>query len=300
MPRFAEGETPRRGRAALLAVAVLAGTVGVALLLGRALLRTDAARVVPTLRQVGRTPSMPPLPSITPSPPVAPLPVPPVPKGLIGAACDVSKVAGNFDEDDVPDVAVVFYPKPKAGCFAADSNRGRSYKLAGSWPPAAGIWDLPQCRRACRAFAAPDVDGDGTQELAVIVDEGASTSFFHVYQFPAAEPPKVPVEVASPGPEGFPPGPALFGWGGSVTHQDNMRCETVADGTRVLVMTSASLSEDETWRVRETVLSPVHEPEPWDLVFRIVSTRRYRLEADDPRARSLFPGRSLCGSPVSE
>jgi Tol biopolymer transport system component len=225
-------------------------------------------------------------------------------------ACDESTVRGDFDGDGQPDTATVL----RARCSALTEPVDWGIEL--EWSPkrgggtlAAGAWPIRECVEWCQALAAPDLDGDGLDELA-IQTEAFSIHIFHVYTaLPFATGP-VPLRVAPPGdPEGgFEPGAVpTFSAGGDAFWTYNVRCDRRAEGRVIVVTAAESLphdSPDAVWHVRETVLrlagaDPSNVPEPISGEFEVVSVRTYTVPTEDPQQRSLFfDDTDLCGAPI--
>jgi hypothetical protein len=167
-----------------------------------------------------------------------------------------------------------------------------------------------ECVEWCQALAAPDLDGDGRDELAVQI-EAFSIHVFHVYTALPREPGPVALLVASPGdPEGgFEPGAApTFSAGGDAFWTYHVRCDRRAEGRVIVVTAAESLSHDSpdaVWHVRETVLRPAgaappDAPEPSDGEFEVVSVRTYSVPTDHPEQRSLlFDDIDLCRAPIA-
>jgi hypothetical protein len=120
-----------------------------------------------------------------------------------------------------------------------------------------------RCDPWCSAFAAPDVDGDGTDELLIqnIQFTIAGLRLYDVGSDP--DPTVMPVTVSSPGypGEGLAPGAVPQLWiGGDAFDSDTLRCfEDQPPPTgpgRVLIQTSATQvppdSPDSTWHATET------------------------------------------------
>ena len=152
------------------------------------------------------------------------------------AICDESFLRADTDGDGNLDEVFVYSPgkeepldsgKTVANCDGPEVGQhyvlhvsGNKDTVEGAPEPEAfyGIGrDLHECEQAfaCRLYAAPDLDGDGADEIAVQVAEQGSTrsiAFYRV-EHPAEDQYElVRVAVASPGdPEhGFAPGPAAF------------------------------------------------------------------------------------------
>jgi hypothetical protein len=152
----------------------------------------------------------------------------------------------------------------------------------------------------------------------LVVDRGASAQFFEALELSPSEAGPVRLGVAPPGAAGFPQDqPAIFEWGGSVTHQGSIECgpPTGASpppvGPYVTVTSSkASLSADaSTWSITETmflysydynrdVSKLVNSGRVAD-VFIPAGTDTLTLAANDPRVQQYMAGNSICGAPVS-
>jgi hypothetical protein len=191
-----------------------------------------------------------------------------------GPLCGFSGTFGDFDGDGKQDRTAVAFPRTGEGCPAfPETGSWLVYVMWGSG--ASGAWPLGDCIHVCGVFGAADLDGDEADEFFLVVDAGAATVFLHVYELTVGERQKHPVDVAPPGAEGYPAKePALFPYGGSVTHQDFITCN-VGDGFHSLIATSAVLDQDlGEWNVHETILSLDRG------AFTVVSSRDYQVTHD--------------------
>jgi hypothetical protein len=224
------GRTTRRVQVVALAVAVVVGTAGATLGLARIF-------GIGSLDQE-------PLSVGLPTRSVSPL-----------DECQTSSVSGDFDGDKAQDTATValtecLVPSPEEG-----SEFTTEYALDVKWPPAEGIFPLPDCRKVCRALAAVDFDGDGTDEFVLVVDASASHEFLQIYKLPPRETGPIRLDVAPPGEPGHPGGePLRLAQGASSTQQDFVTCRMAGEG-RQLIATSAGPIEDQSYEVRVTVFS---------------------------------------------
>jgi hypothetical protein len=215
----------------------------------------------PSPTETEPSPSPEPAPSLSPSEPIK---------------CETTSVTGDFRGDGtVDDVATV-------RCGPQGNELDLPFVVDVEWDTGepqqgpAGSWVLEGCARVCRAIAAADLNGNGTAELVLLVEEGASSQFVEFYTMPVSEiGPRVFV-VASPGTENFPPGErAVFPIGGSVTHMDFITCTADDQAGQVVVATDAELAQDESaFTVRETVLS-VDLSEFETPAFIVASSRQY-------------------------
>jgi Tol biopolymer transport system component len=239
-----------------------------------------------------------PSPSATASPTVEPSPEDPriTDVGLGLRLCDVSSLRGTF-LDAYPDSTafVGAEPTPSGRCRLTEEMFGViAIDLSGD-----GVADIASepfsCQTQCGAFAAPDVDGDGIDEILAI-NVGFSVVGLRLFDVVPNEdaPAIVPVMVEPPGDavlgyQGFDgSGPPQFWIGGDGFGGDALRCET-EDGRRLLVSSTAQMvppdSPDSVWEVHETTF--VLE----DVVLRVIGARDY--EAADPSA---FMGTGGCGA----
>lgn len=210
-----------------------------------------------------------------------------------------STLRGDFDGDGEADTARLFE------C----SGDSATWTIELDWNGPAGFWELAECDTGCALLAAPDLDGNGKDELAVVTFN-FSIQEVVLYVAPPRKPGPAPLTVAPPGdPEGgFEPGAiAEFGYGGDAFWTYNVRCEDRPEG-RVIIQTAAESlphdSVDAVWHVHETVLrlvgsSPLTGPDPDDGAFEIVSVTDYTLPTEDPEQGVLFADHEeFCGAPV--
>jgi Tol biopolymer transport system component len=237
-----------------------------------------------------------PTPSQTPTETPSPSPTP-------SEDCSTleTSLTGDFEGDDVPDIATV----GPSDCFEIFQHTDFAVHI--EWKPSGEgiIALLPECQSACGAFTAADLNADGIDELVILVDVGASTQFVEVYELwhqNGEADFEGPALVIEPGAPGFPADePARFAIGGSVTHQDFMTCRNVESGAPEVIATSGELSQDQTkWNVHETVFQFARILEPPFGTFTVVSTRDYTV-AFDPTGETRLepPGVSCWGETIS-
>jgi len=205
-----------------------------------------------------------PTPTTDPSPTPTPFP----------AECDASQVSGNFDGDGEPDTATV----AKTDCLIDPGDQGdrfsTEYSLQVRWPPSEGIAPLPDCKTACRAIAATDLNRDGIDEFILQVDEGRTTNVFQIYELPATEAFGRPSDVAPPGSPEFPAGEAArFSLGGSDEHYVALGCDLIEH--QVIVQIAELNAERTRFNVHEILLrfDPMEAP-PFGR-FTVVSERDF-------------------------
>ncbi|HCO03825.1 MAG TPA: hypothetical protein DIT48_10775 [Actinobacteria bacterium] len=248
----------RRLQVAALTVAVVAGTIGGTFALAHAFGGTHRTLVPggvpsssPTVPVVEPTPTDSPTPSPTPWP--WPTNQPPV---FTGSACSLNMLTGEFDGDGIPDQAFVFYPQPADGVCPPmhDVNGLAGWLIDISWGSGtSGEWPLPDCASVCNPLGVSDLNGDGTGDMALQVDMGASTSHVQILQLNDDERGPVTYQISG---SGLSAGWG-FAWSGSVTHQDYITCARASDGKTVLYATSGVLSmpDGSQWTVVERTFS---------------------------------------------
>jgi hypothetical protein len=201
---------------------------------------------------------------------------------LFGPLCGFSGVFGDFDGDGELDSAGIAFPKAGGACTDLPGKAGWFVYIMWASGPSGG-WPLDVCSLGCRTFGVADLDGNGTDEFFLVVDEGAATIFLHIYELMLGPQPKHPLEVAPPGADGYSTDdPIRLPYGGSVTHQDFITCDQ-GDGVHILIATSADLDQNVgEWNVHETIFSLEGE------LFSVLSTRDYQV-AYDPSGEEPLP-----------
>ncbi len=244
----------RRIEATALALAVVAGTIAGTYGLSRVFF------VDTTTAGGDGTPSV-------STPPVSPSPSPPQATSDIGLGfpvCNVTSVQGQFGTGPGVWTAYVATKRGDVGPCpnASEADNVVAVDVTGDGQADAS-YGLIECDVACSAFAAPDIHGDGTDELLVqdVAFSIAGLRLFEVGWIPESigdGPILSPVTVAPPGDlaAGYEPGKELRLWlGGDAFLLDALRCESGPDG-RVLVATSAESrphdSPDAVWYAHET------------------------------------------------
>jgi hypothetical protein len=262
-----------------------------------------APLAIPNLR--GTEPAWQPLPEgqeVSPQPTPSPTPMESqAPEGVqdIGLGfpvCNVSSVTGVF----APGVSGTGFVATKSGDIACpdlgDGLQVLAVDVSGDGLADASYGPL-ECDPWCSAFAAPDVDGDGTDEL-MIQNIQFSIAGLRLYEVRADPAEVLPVTVATPGyPEGgLDPGAEPQFWlGGDAFDVDTLRC-FAAGGTRgrVLIQTSASQvppdSVDSVWQATATWFD-LNE----DGTVSVVDTGMFE-EPVDSEPLSFAQGNGICGT----
>jgi hypothetical protein len=281
----------RRIEATALAVAVVAGTIAGTYGLSR-VFRADTTTA-------GGDSS----PSVS-TPPSSPSPTQQATSdiGLGFPVCNVTSVQGHFGDAQTVGTAYVATKRGDAGPCpnASEADNVVAVDVTGD-----GVADESYgpigCEVACSAFAAPDVDGDGTDELLVqdVAFSIAGLRLFDVGwigRIVADGPFLSPVTVAPPGDPaaGYEPGKELRLWlGGDAFRLDALRCESGSEG-QVLVATSAESkphdSPDAVWYAHETTFVLRH-----DGALDVVGTRDFQEPATS-ESPSFATRDGLCGA----
>lgn len=255
----------------------------------------------PTWQPLPQGDEISPQPSPTPTPTESPAPEGAEDIGLGYVVCDVTSVRGSFLPGDGTQTALVGTDPLNGGCGRlADDAAG----VVGLDVDGDGFIDVAvplECQQFCSAFAAPDVDGDGTDELLVqnIQFSVAGLRLFDLVSI-EDEPALVAVTVEPPGDavlgfQGFDgSGLPQFWIGGDGFGVDALRCEQ-AGGGRVLVSTTAQMvppdSADSVWEAHETTF--VLE----EGVLHVIGARDFEEPTEfGPGARPSFTGTGGCGA----
>jgi dipeptidyl aminopeptidase/acylaminoacyl peptidase len=220
--------------------------------------------------------------------------------GLGFPVCNVTWVQGHFVDEQTVGTAYVATERGDVGPCpkASEADNVVAVDVTGD-----GVADTSYgpigCELACSAFAAPDIDGDGTDEL-LVQDVAFSIAGLRLFQIgaahPAGSPVIIPVTVAPQGDPGagYEPGKELRLWlGGDAFRLDALRCESGPDG-QSLVATSAESkphdSPDAVWYAHETTfgLRP-------DGTIDVVATRDFQEPATSESPSFATRG-GLCGA----
>ena len=249
----------RRIEATALAVAVVAGTIAGTYGLSRVFWADT------TTPGGGGSPSV-------SAPPTSPSPSPQATSdiGLGFPVCNVTSVQGTFGDGLGTWTAFVATKRGDGPCpNASEADNVVAIDVTGDGQADAAYGPFG-CQGACSAFAAPDIDGDGTDELLVqdVAFSIAGLRLFEVYGSGGPEAGRAilsPVTVAPPGDPagGFEPGKELRLWlGGDGFQLDALRCDAGPDG-QVFVATSAESkphdSSHAVWYAHETTFKLRHD-----------------------------------------
>ena len=189
-------------------------------------------------------------------PPVAGDPTPQrEPEFDVGPTCAVSTAEGEFDGEAGGDIVGVYLPGPPNGGSCPswtirNPDAPQAYRIAfftGDGARYDGSLEMPNCQTTCYILGATDLNGDGREEVAVAIDEGASTTllqFYGVVQGGVVGFDQVSDPYDLAGMHGASPD---FTVGGTVTHQDSFTCDR---DTGTVVATRVELPpESDAWQV---------------------------------------------------
>ena len=235
------------------------------------------------------------LPTATPTPTPSPTPVG-EDIGLGFPVCDVTNVRGQF-APGVDGKAFVATRAGDTGCpDLGDGMQVFAVDLDGDGLADTSYGPL-ECDQWCFAYSAPDVDGDGTDEVLVqnVQFSIVGLKLFEV-QLGDGGAAIGPVTVAPPGyPQGgLEPGAEPQLWlGGDAFDLDTLRCEDSPEG-RVLIHTTATEdppdSTDAVWQATAITYS-LND----DFTVSIVEVREF-TEPVGSRPPSFQSDETLCGS----
>lgn len=221
--------------------------------------------------------------------------------GLGFPVCNVSSIEANFVAGGGTESAYVATrrgdgggcPQPEEAFNVVAIDQDGDGEADGSYGPI-------ECLYECRAFSAPDLDGDGTAEL-LVVQSGGSVLGLGLYDVPVEGSGTTiePVTVAPPGDPAvdFELGDTvLLLLGGDGFNHHALRCgdPTTPDGPGLIVTSAESLphdSVDAEWHAHQvTLVLRVG-------MLEVVDTDDFTEPAGRPEGRPSFQsGETLCGS----
>jgi hypothetical protein len=251
----------RRAGTVGLVVVVLFGTAGAFIALGRAFRTQPLPADMPTPTQTA--------PDL----------------GLGYAVCRLSSMPITVAAS--PGTAYVFTKEADSACPKASDGRNLvGVDVTGDGTVDATSEPLEDCFLRCEAFAAPDVNADGTSEVAVST-EGADG--YGVWLFAVtADPPAIePIHVDDPQGIGYlSMNPLQFAWVDVAGHSELARCDTRPTGAMFTVQGVDKLQPDAV--VRSTVLRVE------GALATVIAASKQRV----PIGEALAPGNTLCGTPL--
>jgi Tol biopolymer transport system component len=173
----------------------------------------------------------------------------------VGRVCGLTSGDGDFVGSGAIGVAYVFEPEPEGGCTGPNENFQYLGIATGSGSPVEIVSPkLRECGvpEGCWVFSTPDITGDGQAEVAVATAESPYL-FFQIWNLVTCGPAVdctqsatlEPLSISAPGDpaEGFPPGPAVFRWGGTPNDTAGVRCDTTPQGKPELIEWFTASSE---------------------------------------------------------
>jgi WD40-like Beta Propeller Repeat len=222
--------------------------------------------------------------------------------GLGFPVCNVSSIDGHFV---VPGERATVFVATKTGDTRGCPAPEEAFNVVALDVDRDGLADTSfgpiECTLDCRSFSAPDIDGDGTDELLVVQDGGAVVGL-RLYDVVEAngETSIVPIDVADPGDPrgGFEAGKqASFLLGGDEFELYALICGNVPspDGPGIVATSAESLphdSPDAEWHAHQTTFVLRD-----DGLLHVVDVRNFTEPVtDDPAGPSFLSGETLCGS----
>jgi Tol biopolymer transport system component len=247
-----------------------------------------------------------PTPSTSPSEPPTPEVSPSIDTsgslGLGFPVCNVSSIKGRFASHNANATLSV---ATKAGDLGGCPQPEEAFNVVALDTDQDGVADASfgpiECTLECRAFSAPDIDGDGTDE-ALVVQDGGAVVRLRLYDIvaPGGELEIVPVDVAYPGDpqSGLLPGEqASFLLGGDEFELYTLRCEEIPLpwGLGLVATSAEARPHDSTgaeWHAHQTT-SVLRS----DRLLHVLDVRDFTEPVtDDPGGPSFASGETLCGS----
>jgi lipoprotein LpqB-like beta-propeller protein/WD40 repeat protein len=209
--------------------------------------------------------------------------------GLGFPVCNISSIKGRFAS---PDTNATLSVAAKAGDLGGCPKPESAFNVVALDTNQDGVADASfgpiECTLECQVFAAPDIDGDGTDEALVVQDGGAVVGL-RLYD--------VVAEPGDPGSLLFPGEQAFFLLGGDEFELYALQCGTVPepDGPGIVVTGAESLPHDDPnadWHAHQVtaVLGS-------DGRLHIVDVRDFTESISrGPEGPSFGSGETLCGS----
>jgi hypothetical protein len=128
--------------------------------------------------------------------------------------------------------SIYLFGRGKAGAACPELDSRNTYlglNVGNLGPgPKPQIFGPIDCFTGCRIFGAPDINGDGKPELAIVVVDGAGADEIELYKIqPHSDPPFVQVMTIEAGKSV----PFSFDWGGRDGYRSGATCPTTSEPT---------------------------------------------------------------------
>jgi len=213
--------------------------------------------------------------------------------------CSVSSVRGDFDGDGSRETAYGFYALLEGETCKDAGLDPKRFTVAVDMGDRLLVHDVELCEQGCRVSAAPDVDGDGSDELLVV---HLNFSILRLGLYDMSED-GMSINAVTVAPPGDPQAELVSGeiaefWiGGDGFNWDALRCDDRPEG-RVLVATLAHQeppdSADSVWKAHETTLQLLSGE------LQVLSAHDFDEPVDigPDSAPSFATGEELCGTPI--
>jgi hypothetical protein len=128
--------------------------------------------------------------------------------------------------------SIYLFGRGTAGADCSELDSGNAYlglNVGNLDPgPKPRIFGPIDCFKGCRIFGAPDIDGDGHVELAIVVVDGTGADSIELYRIrPAADPPFTQMTTVIQGRRI----PLYFDWGSTSNYRAGANCVTARKQT---------------------------------------------------------------------
>ncbi|MGZ8607707.1 MAG: TolB family protein, partial [Actinomycetota bacterium] len=158
----------------------------------------------------------------------------------VGPVCDLSSARGDFgDRGDLGTAYVYAEPDEAGGCLPDGAGVHRLGIDVGAGRVELASDPLECGLAGCSTFAAPDIDGDGRSEIAILTpSSGVPWDFVSLYRVAGDQPgaggapaiEQIAVEEPAAPRLGVEPGPLTIPWGSSETDVYGAECWSTTDG----------------------------------------------------------------------
>ena len=167
-------------------------------------------------------------------------PSPTAPVGVLGLPYPVCDVSTMPITTPLGQGSAAVFTHADNGCPTKPGSEavvGVGVDLNGDGALDATTGPVPDCYMSCEAFAAPDLNDDGTSEIAVS-NQGADGYGISLYAVTTSSPSIAPITKDGD--------PFQFAWVGVVTHANAAHCETTDSGAHTFVLTDAEFDSPTT------------------------------------------------------
>jgi hypothetical protein len=207
--------------------------------------------------------------------------------GLGFPVCNVSSIEGHFD---TPNDDATAFVATRAGDTGGCLEPRDAFNVIAVDADGDGLAESSygpiECLLECRTFSAPDVDGDGINEVAVAVDSTGGSTLFELYAVGfGTEPRRLGFECSNCN-EG------LFAWGGAGGHMEGAYCTPDSATGDFVIWTAERSDVGDRYALVEIVLDVKGQ-------FLTAVDRRDSFVPFDLSALPPGGGDDFCGAPVA-